>query len=69
MRKTKQKLEVFDQDSLVSPLVSFVFLTNEKTPEKLANVFRSDQNIFVEKKHFLFDFIVSPSVFPRLQDI
>ena len=49
-------------------LLSSCFLTNE-TPEKLANIFSSDQKHFVEKKHFLFDFFVSPSVFPGLQDI
>ena len=44
------------------------FWTN-KTPEKLANVFGSDQKHFCWKKHFLFDFFVSLSVFCPLQDI
>ena len=67
--KQNKNLKFLIRFLLFPHLFPSCFLTNEKTLEKLANVFRSDQNIFVEKKHFLFDFIVSPSVFPRLQDI
>ena len=44
-RKRKQKLEVFNQVFCLLPLDSFMFLTYE-TPEKLANVFGSDQKHF-----------------------
>ena len=43
------------------------FSTNE-THEIIENVFGSNQKHFCWKKHFLFDFFVSPSVFPLLQD-
>ena len=43
--------------------------STKETPEKLPNVFGSDQKHFCWKKHFLIDFFVSLSVFPLLQDI
>ena len=49
-------------------LFPLCFLTNE-TPEKLANVFSSDQKQFCWKNYFLLNLFISSSVFPSLEDI
>ena len=67
-KKQNKNLKILIRFFVFRHLFPAGFLAN-KRPEKLANIFGSYQNHFCSKKHFLIYYIVSPSVFPQLQDI